>query len=68
MSGRVSQLPHEPHHAEAVHAASWIWRGAAHNYRVRQRLGWSHLRDLLIKVGSGRVLGAWAGINRRLIR
>lgn len=23
---------------------------AAHNYRVRQRLGWSHLRDVLIQV------------------
>lgn len=26
-------------------------RAAAHNYRVRQRLGWSHLRDVLIQVG-----------------
>ena len=57
VSGRISQLPDEPHHAEAVHAASWMWRGLSHNYRVRQRLGWSQLRDLLIQVGAG----AWVG-------
>lgn len=48
--GRVSRLPDESHHAETVHAATWVWKGASHNYRVRQRLGWSHLRDLLIQV------------------
>ncbi|PRW33197.1 Ribosome production factor 1 [Chlorella sorokiniana] len=49
--GRISRLPNEPHHAETVHAATWVWKGAAHNYRVRQRLGWSHLRDVLIQEG-----------------
>ncbi|KAL4440042.1 hypothetical protein ABPG75_003043 [Micractinium tetrahymenae] len=49
VTGRVCQLPNEDHHAEGVHAASWVWKGAVHNYRVRQRLGWSHLRDLLVQ-------------------
>ena len=49
--GRYARLPDEPHHAEAVHAACWVWKGASHAYRVRQRLGWSSLRDLLIRVG-----------------
>jgi hypothetical protein len=60
VSGRISQLPDEPHHAETVHAASWMWRGVSHNYRVRQRLGWSQLRDLLIQVGAGAWVG-WGG-------
>lgn len=25
--GRISRLPDEPHHAESVHAASWVWKG-----------------------------------------
>jgi hypothetical protein len=66
VSGKTSQLPDEPHHAEAVHAASWMWRGLSHNYRVRQRLGWSQLRDLLIQVGAGAWvwwLGGWVGAD-----
>lgn len=50
VTGHICRLPDEPHHAESVHGASWVWKGAAHNYRVRQRLGWAHLRDLLIQV------------------
>lgn len=49
VSGKICPLPAEPS-AESVHAASWFWKGVAHNYRVRQRPGWSHLRDLLIQV------------------
>lgn len=49
VTGRVCALPDEGHHSEGVHATTWVWKGIAHNYRVRQRLGWSHLRDLLVQ-------------------
>ncbi|PSC71393.1 Ribosome production factor 1 isoform A [Micractinium conductrix] len=49
--GRISALPDEPHHAESVHAASWVWRGCTHSYRVRQRLGWTELREMLAQEG-----------------
>jgi hypothetical protein len=55
VTGRFCRLPDEPHHAEQVHAATWTWKGAAHNYRVRQRLGWPHLRDMLARVSCNRV-------------
>ena len=48
--GRIGALPEEPHHAEGVHAATWVWRGVVHNYCVRQRPGWASLRNLLTRV------------------
>lgn len=50
IEGRLCPLPDEPHHAEGVHAVVYEWQGVAHNYRVRLRLGWSHLRELLSRV------------------
>lgn len=61
--GRVSRLPDEAHHAESVHAATWVWKGLNHNYCVRQRKGWGQLRDLLIRVGA--LEGALEGLGWR---
>jgi hypothetical protein len=62
VEGRVCSLPDEVHHAESVHGASWAWKGLENNYRVRQRLGWSGLRDLLIQVSMSQ-LSCWATNN-----
>ena len=50
--GRVARLPDEPHRAGAVHALNWVVRGCTHSYRMRQRLGWDHLRRVLVQVGA----------------
>lgn len=65
MVGRVSRLQDEPHHAESVHAATWVWKGANHNYCVRQRKGWGQLRDLLIQVRGRGGWGEQAGAGGR---
>ncbi|KAL4423463.1 hypothetical protein ABPG77_005415 [Micractinium sp. CCAP 211/92] len=49
VTGRVCPLQDEGHHSECVHATTWVWKGAVHSYRVRQRLGWSQLRDFLVQ-------------------
>ncbi|KAI3431662.1 hypothetical protein D9Q98_004709 [Chlorella vulgaris] len=60
IEGRLCPLPDEPHHAEGVHAVVYEWQGVAHNYRVRLRLGWSHLRELLSReAGKGGKLSAY---------